>query len=93
MTSRWEGTPMCALESLALGTPIVSTPTDGLCELIVDGENGFISDEDTMLAQRIFELVSCEQKRIKMSNCAREKAQEQNKKKVYKASIFDVYRS
>ena len=46
MTSRWEGTPMCALESLAMGVPIVSTPTDGLKDLIQDGVNGFLSDDD-----------------------------------------------
>ena len=34
MTSRWEGTPMCALEAMALGVPIVSTPTDGLKDVV-----------------------------------------------------------
>ena len=32
MTSLWEGTPMCAVEAMALGVPIVTTPTDGLCD-------------------------------------------------------------
>lgn len=41
MTSLWEGTPMCALEALAMGIPIVSTPVDGLCDLIENGKNGF----------------------------------------------------
>lgn len=42
MTSRWEGLGMCALEAMALGVPVVSTPTGGLCEIIEDGKNGFL---------------------------------------------------
>ena len=30
MVSRWEGTPIAALEAMSLGLPIVSTPTDGM---------------------------------------------------------------
>ena len=57
MTSRWEGTPMCALEAMALGVPIVSTPVDGLKELIEEGENGFLSNDDDLLADRIYSLI------------------------------------
>jgi len=46
MTSRWEGLPMCALEAMALGVPIVSTPTDGLREIVEDGKTGYLSDEE-----------------------------------------------
>ena len=34
ITSRYEGTPMNALESIACNIPIVSTPVDGLLEII-----------------------------------------------------------
>ena len=34
ITSRYEGTPMNALESIACGIPIISTPVDGLLEII-----------------------------------------------------------
>ena len=34
IASRYEGTPMNALESIACGIPIVSTPVDGLLEII-----------------------------------------------------------
>lgn len=57
MTSRFEGTPMTALESMALGTPIVSTPTDGMLDLIDDGVNGYLSDDDNVLTDRIVEIV------------------------------------
>lgn len=41
MTSRWEGLGMCALEAMALGVPVVSTPTGGLCEIIEEGKMVF----------------------------------------------------
>lgn len=57
MTSRWEGTPMCLLEAIALGVPTVGTPVDGLRELIKDGENGYLSDDDARLADRALALI------------------------------------
>lgn len=58
MTSRWEGTPMCALEALALGVPVVSTPVDGLKNLIINDKNGYLSDNDDILAQKIVDIVN-----------------------------------
>lgn len=58
MTSRWEGTPMCALEAQSLGIPIVTTPTDGLCDIISDGENGFLSDNDDVLSEKLCDLIN-----------------------------------
>ncbi len=57
MTSRWEGLPMCALEAMALGIPIVSTPTDGLKELVEDGKTGFLSDDNEILIKRCCEIL------------------------------------
>lgn len=91
MTSRWEGTPMGALESLALGTPIVSTPTDGLCELIEDGANGFLSNDDDVLAERLYELVSSAELHARMSAEAKRRAEEQNRIEPYKQALQVVY--
>ncbi|MDR1660056.1 MAG: glycosyltransferase family 4 protein [Desulfovibrio sp.] len=40
--SRWEGTPNPALEALACGLPVVSTPVGNMPEILVDGRNGFL---------------------------------------------------
>lgn len=67
MTSRWEGMPMCALEAMALGVPIVGTPVDGLKQLIINGENGFLSSDDGMLSQYICEILQDEKLYNKLS--------------------------
>ena len=58
MTSRWEGLPMCALEAIALGVPIVSTPTDGLKEIVIDGETGYLCNDDIDLVDRCCVILS-----------------------------------
>lgn len=60
LTSRWEGTPMCALEAMCLGIPIISTPTDGLCDLITNEYNGCLSNDNDILVKRIIELLENE---------------------------------
>lgn len=58
LTSRWEGTPMCVLEAMALGVPIVSTPVDGVKELIKNGINGFLTDNDSEFAKNVVSIVN-----------------------------------
>lgn len=57
MTSRYEGTPMVALEAIALGKPIISTPADGIVDIVKNGYNGYLSDEDSVLAAKIKEVI------------------------------------
>ena len=61
---------MCALEALCLGKPIVSTPTDGMKDLIKQGFNGFLSDKDDELINNIIELITNDKKLLKMSKNA-----------------------
>lgn len=91
LTSRWEGTPMCALESMALGVPVVSTPTDGLVDLLDEGENGFLSEEDAVLANRVVQLATDDALREAMSRNAAQKAVKINDVETYKAAVAAWY--
>lgn len=57
MTSFWEGTPMCALEALGLGTPVISTPVDGLKDIIQSNYNGYLSDSDEDLKTVLLKIL------------------------------------
>lgn len=91
MTSRWEGTPMCALEAMALGVPIVSTPTDGLCELVENGKTGYLSDDDGMLVEKMLHLLGDITLQNSMSQASFMKAEILNNKKQYTATIRQQY--
>ena len=56
LTSRWEGTPMCALEAMALGTPVVSTPSDGMKDLLTDGVSGYLTESDEQMAVDLLKI-------------------------------------
>ena len=93
MTSRFEGTPMCALEAQALGVPIVSTPTDGLRDLIETGKNGVLADTDAALADGVCALLCDADKRAKMSAAARAFAVRYNDMDAYRAALLAVYKA
>jgi glycosyltransferase involved in cell wall biosynthesis len=46
MTSKWEGLPLAALEALASGTPVVTTPCGEIADIIQDGRCGAVLDSD-----------------------------------------------
>ena len=70
MTSRFEGTPMCILEAMAIGTPVVSTPTDGICDLIDNEINGSFAESVEDLAEKSFELITNSNKRDQYSKAS-----------------------
>lgn len=42
MASEYEAFPLAAIEAMACGLPVFSTPVDGIVELVRPGENGFL---------------------------------------------------
>ena len=93
MTSRWEGLPMCALEAMELGIPVVSTPTDGLKALIKDGENGYLAETDTELAKRVIEILQNEELQLRLSLDSVKISREQNNLTRYRESLMRQYRT
>ena len=92
LTSRWEGTPMCALEAMALGTPIVSTPSDGMTDLLENGVNGYLTDDDTVMAEKLLTIMNDAGHRNYLGENARKKFLEINDAPKYKQAIFDCYK-
>ena len=91
MTSAWEGTPMVALEAMALGVPIVSTPTDGMVDLVRDGETGFLSDDDTVLAGRLVEIAGDPNLHRRLSAASEQRFHEISDIGAYKQRLRDAY--
>ena len=72
-TSVTEGMPLVLLEALAAGLPIVTFNYKyGADEIVTNGENGFIVEEDDLhaLADRIDKLISDERLRKEMGEKA-----------------------
>lgn len=91
MTSRFEGTPMTVLEAMALGVPVVSTPVDGILDLIRDGENGYLSNDDDVLAEKLNELIKNSELREKLSAQSGRTAEKLMDIWAYKEKLAAVY--
>ena len=91
LTSRWEGTPMCALEAMALGTPVVSTPSDGMTDLLDDGVNGYLTDDDAVMAERLLRIIQDAGHRAFLGENAKKKFAAINDAPKYRQAIYDCY--
>ena len=91
LTSRWEGTPMCALEAMALGTPVVSTPSDGMTDLLDDGVNGYLTDDDAVMAEKLLAIMKDPAHRNYLGENAKKKFAQINDAPKYKQAIYDCY--
>lgn len=91
MTSISEGLPMCALEALSLGVPIISTKTDGLKEIIQNDKTGFLYDTNTQAATKILELLQDSIKLNEIKKNVIEFSRAYNDLEKYKQEIEKVY--
>jgi D-inositol-3-phosphate glycosyltransferase len=78
MPSHYESFGLVALESMAMGTPVVASEVGGLAFLIQDGVNGFHvpSRDPESLAERIYTLLQDPPCRDRLGRQARRDAQE-----------------
>ena len=91
MTSRWEGTPMCALEAMALGIPIVSTPVDGMKDLVENGKTGYLSDFDDEITKDICKILDNKKFHDNLSNNSIFKIAKIMNSSLYKDEILRYY--
>lgn len=91
MTSLWEGTPMCALEAMSLGVPIVSTPVDGMCDLVENGKTGILSDNDEALVDACYNIIINTKYQHNLSVASFNRAKSIMNIDIYKARIMKVY--
>lgn len=65
ITSRYEGTPMNALESISCNIPVVSTPVDGLLELL---DEKYLCDSDDEFIFIIINLLTSQKNIMEYTN-------------------------
>jgi len=54
LPTNYEGLPVVVVEALSYGKPVVSSNVGGISEIVFDGENGFVVDnDDNIFAERI----------------------------------------
>jgi glycosyltransferase involved in cell wall biosynthesis len=83
---------MCALEAMALGTPVVSTPSDGMKDLIDDGINGYLTDDDAVMAEKLLSIMNDPAHRKALGHQAQIKFEAINDAPKYKQAIYDCYK-
>ena len=91
MTSRFEGTPMAALEAMALGTPIVSTPTEGLKYIVDEGVTGYLSDDDDNLARSAIKIILDDSEYARLSEASILRSKKLNDVSLYRAKLKEAY--
>lgn len=91
LVSRWEGLPMCVLEALALGVPVVSTPTDGIESIVVNGKNGFVCETDENLVDKIGDVIENAELQKSLSGESVRFSLYHNDKVSYSKKIMNVY--
>jgi len=92
MTSDREGLPMAALEAMALGVPIVSTPTDGLVDLVRPGITGYLEWDEKIFSAKVLSLITDAKERAKFSEATAEAFLQINDLKHYGDVLHELYR-
>lgn len=83
---------MCAMEAMVLGTPVVSTPSDGMRDLLENGVSGYLCQEDGELVEALQKIITDHQHRQTLAENAKRKFDAVNDAAAYNRTIETVYR-
>jgi glycosyltransferase involved in cell wall biosynthesis len=95
LISHWEGFPRTIIEAMRAGLPVVATQVGGVAEAVVDGVTGFCipPEDETMLRQRLQQLVQAASLRQKMGAAGRQRYQTQFTFEQMYTETYQVYES
>lgn len=65
LTSNYEGLPMTIIEAMSYGKPIVASNVGGISEIVENGKNGFVSDNDEYSFKKCIESIFASEHRYK----------------------------
>jgi glycosyltransferase involved in cell wall biosynthesis len=73
LASKWEGLPVCILEAMRAGLPIVASDVGGVKEMVTVGVNGFVPErgDASQLHHSLENLIESRELRIKMGEASR----------------------
>ena len=91
MCSRFEGRPIAALEAMYLGLPIVSTPVDGMRDLVAPAVTGYLESEDDALVDALVRLIGDEGLRARTASAATERFHQLSDEAGYRDAIDKLY--
>lgn len=93
LPSKHEAMPMCVLEAMAHGIPVITTPVGGIPQLIKDGVEGRIMpvDDETRLSELLIELLSSPEERGSLGRAAREKVRNEFSIEASIEKIINLY--
>ncbi len=76
LSSDWEGNPLCLMEAMAAGLPVLATNVGGVPEIVIDGVTGILvpPDDEAHLASAMRLLADDPARCLEISRAARERA-------------------
>lgn len=85
--------PVCILEAMAAGVPVVASKVGGIPELVECGQTGFLTQADRLqeMVERIKEIVMDRPMRERMSDASRDKALESYAPEAVAAKHAEIY--
>ncbi len=95
LSSSWENFPHTVVESLAVGTPVISTRAGGVAEVVVDGHNGLLVSvgDATALAAAMDRFFSDGGLRAKLAGNAAPSVEEYGAQRVLGAVVEQLQRA
>jgi glycosyltransferase involved in cell wall biosynthesis len=70
-TSEWEGLSLASLEAMAIGLPMILSNKCGNTELIDDNKNGLLYSDESVVIDKIKELIQNPELLVDLSNASR----------------------
>jgi glycosyltransferase involved in cell wall biosynthesis len=93
LSTHEEGLPLVVLEAMAVGKPVVATAVDGIPEIVIDGETGFLypHEDDAKLAAHLMKLLQDKQLAANLGSAGRKRVESKFSRARFAEDMINLY--